>query len=279
MNSVNFIESFSVMKSHLKIVLFFLPALSNTFFSFSQIINIDKTDTAAYVKKTVLNGSISLGMEVDKQKQTLFDASNFFDLALQQYHELYILSASNRFTYNGSSDFLNTGYAHLRWRHNYKDKWHPETYVQYQWDDKLGMKSRFVAGENLRYNVWRNQNSDMSVATGLMYENETWDYIAVDSAKTPVDHPDVHTSHLKSNSYVKWDLKISPTSNFSFIVFYQALFNHFFQPRIASTFNFDAAITKHFLLDVKLSDLYDAAPVVPIIKFYYNIAYSLVYKF
>ncbi len=247
--------------------------------SYSQIINIDKTDTAAYTKKAVLNGSMSLGLEVDKQKQTLFDASNFFDLSLQKYREFYILSASNRFTYNGSSDFLNTGYAHLRWRHNYKNKWHPETYVQYQWDDKLGMRSRFVAGENLRFNLWRDQNWEMSFATGLMYENEIWDYVAVDSAKIPIDHPDVRTSHVKSNSYVKWDVKISETSNFSFIVFYQALFDHFFQPRIASTLSFNAAISRHFALDAHLSGLYDAAPVVPIIHFYYNLAYSLVYKF
>ena len=267
------------MKSHLKVVFFILFGLSNACHSFSQIINIDKTDTAAYVKKPVLNGSISLGLEVDKQKQTLFDASNFFDLSLQKYHEFYILSASNRFTYNGSNDFLNTGYAHLRWRHNYKNKWHPETYIQYQWDDKLGMKSRFVTGENIRYNLWRNQNWEMSFATGLMYEHEIWDYIAVDSAKTPVDHPDVHTDHVKSNSYIKWDVKISANSNFSFIVFYQALYNHFFQPRIASDLSFDAAISKHFLLDIKFSDLYDAAPVVPIIKFYYNLSYNLMYKF
>ena len=267
------------MKSHLKVVFFILFGLLNACHSFSQIINIDKTDTAAYVKKPVLNGSISLGLEVDKQKQTLFDASNFFDLSLQKYHEFYILSASNRFTYNGSNDFLNTGYAHLRWRHNYKNKWHPETYIQYQWDDKLGMKSRFVTGENIRYNLWRNQNWEMSFATGLMYEHEIWDYIAVDSAKTPVYHPDVQTDHVKSNSYIKWDVKISANSNFSFIVFYQALYNHFFQPRIASNLTFDAAISKHFLLDIKFSDLYDAAPVVPIIKFYYNLSYNLMYKF
>lgn len=267
------------MNNGIRIGILIIAHLFTVASSISQIINIDKTDTAAYIKKAVWSGSISLGMEVDKQKQTLFDASNFVDLSLQKYHEFYIVSASNRFTYNGSNDFLNTGYAHFRWRHNYKNKWHPETYIQYQWDDKLGMKSRFVTGENIRYNLWRNQNWEMSFATGLMYENETWNYVAVDSAKIPVNHPDVQTSHLKSNSYVKWDVKISANSNFSFIVFYQALFNHFFQPRIASTLSVDAAISKHFLLDFRFSDLYDAAPVVPIIHFYYNAAYGLVYKF
>ncbi len=77
--------------------------------SFSQIINIDKTDTDSYVRKALIQGNLSLGMEVDKQKTTLFDASNFFDVSLQKFHEFYILSASNRFTYNGGNDFLNAG--------------------------------------------------------------------------------------------------------------------------------------------------------------------------
>src|SRR5258705_12692023 len=93
----------------------------------AQIINIDKTDTAAYVKKAVWNGNISLGGEVDKQKSTLFDASNFLDVSLQKYKELYILSGSERFTYNGSNSFLDKGYIHLRWRHNYKEQLHPES--------------------------------------------------------------------------------------------------------------------------------------------------------
>ncbi len=47
----------------------------------------------------------------------------------------------------------------------------------------------------------------MSFATGLMYEDETWTYVAVDSSKIPFNHPDVHRSHLKSNSYIKMGWK------------------------------------------------------------------------
>ncbi|MES1220442.1 MAG: DUF481 domain-containing protein [Bacteroidota bacterium] len=247
--------------------------------SFSQIINIDKIDTNGYVKKATWNGNVSLGLEVDKQKATLFDASNFVDVSLQKSHELFIFSASERYTYNGPEDFLNAGYLHLRWRHNYRDKWHPETFVQYQWDNGRGIVHRYLLGENLRYNLWHNHDWEMSIATGLMYENEIWNYVAVDSSKIPANHPDVHSSHIKSNSYIKWDTKVSANSSLAFTVYYQALFNHFFQPRIASNLDFNVAVSKHFLLDVKLYSLYDDAPVVPIFKFYYNFSYNLVYKF
>jgi hypothetical protein len=245
----------------------------------AQIINIDKTDTAAYIKKAVWNGNISLDLEVDKQKSTLFDASNFLNLSLQQWRELFILSASDRFTYAGSNNYLNKGFVHLRWRHNYKEQLHPESFVQYQWDDALGMLHRFVAGENLRYNFWHRRAWEMSVATGVMYEDELWNYTAVDSSKVPAPAVNQHSREIKSNNYIKWEGKISATSNISIILFYQAAFNDFFKPRISGVINFDTEISKHFALGIKYSGLFDAGPVVPIFKFYYNYSTALEYKF
>lgn len=245
----------------------------------AQIINIDKTDTSDYVRKAVWNGSVSLGLEVDKQKSALVDASNFLDASLQKWRELYILSASNRFTNNGNQSFLNTGYVHLRWRHNYKEQLHPETFVQYQWDDAIGMVHRFVAGENLRYNFWHRRSWEMTVATGIMYEAEEWNYTAVDSAKIPPNPVNQKSKELKSNSYIKFQGKVSSTSNMSIILFYQAAFNDFFKPRISGVISFDAAISKHFTLGIKYNALYDLGPVVPIFKFYYSFSTALAYQF
>ena len=247
--------------------------------SSAQIITIDKIDTAAYIKKPIWNGNISAGLEVDKQSQTLFDASNYLDLSLQKYKELFILSASNRFTYNGSNSFLNTGFVHIRWRHNYKAQFHPESYVQYQWDQNRGMIHRFVTGENIRYNFWHKQKWEMSVATGLMYENELWNYTAVDSAKIPPNPQNQKASELKSSSYIKFEGQPSATSNLSAILFYQAAFNSFLKPRISVSIKYDISISKHFMFGVAYSGLYDVDPVVPIFKFYYNFSNTLAYQF
>lgn len=252
--------------------------LLSAFAANAQIINIDKTDTADYVKKAVWNGNLSLGLEVDKQKLTLFDASNFLDLSLQKYRELFIFSASERFTYDGSNSFLNKGYLHLRWRHNYKAQLHPESFMQYQWDDALGMIHRFVAGENLRYNFWHHRLWELSVATGLMYEGELWNYTAVDSAKIPAQHGNQQSREFKSNNYVKLEGNVSAVSKLSFIVFYQAAFNDFFQPRVSGVINFSTDISKHFALGMQYNGLYDAGPVVPIFKFYYSYSTTLLYK-
>lgn len=193
----------------------------------SQIINIDKIDTLPYYKKAKWNGNIAAGLEIDKQKSTLYDASNFLDVSLQKQKELLILSASNRFTYNGPQDFLNTGYLHSRWRHHYKNQLHIENYTQFGWDSKIGLRNRFLLGENVRYNFWHKRSWEMTFATGVMYERETWDYDAVDSNKLPSNTADIVNNRLKSNNYIKWDGNISSISRLTFAIFYQARFNNF----------------------------------------------------
>ncbi len=245
----------------------------------AQIINIDKVDTTAYGHKAIWDGALSSGLEIDKQKLTLYDATSGLDVSLQKYREFFIFSASDRFTYNGPQDFLNTGYLHLRWRHDYKEQLHAESYVQYNWDTKIGLLSRFVTGINMRYNFWHRRKWEMTFATGLMYENETWDYAAVDSSKIPSNPIDVKTSLLKSNSYIKWEGKVSENANIAIAVFYQGSFDDFFNPRIATNISFDVDVSKHFTLSMKYAGVYNAAPVVPIFNFYYSLSNNLVYKF
>jgi hypothetical protein len=266
------------MRNALRFAFFLLPAFT-VIPARGQIINIDKTDTSDYVNKAAWNGNVSVDMEVDKQKSTLFDASNFLNVSLQKLHELFIVSASDRFTYAGNNNYLNKGYVHLRWRHNYKAVLQPETYIQYQWDDALGMLHRFVTGENLRYNLWQHGGWEMTIATGVFYEDELWNYTAVDSSKIQLPALNQHSREIKSNNYIRWEGRISATSNISIILFYQAAFTDFFKPRISGVVDFDTKISKHFALAIKYNGLFDAGPVVPIFKFYYNYSTGLAYKF
>ncbi len=251
----------------------------STFLLHAQIITIDKIDTSAYQKKAIWNGNVASGIEIDKEKSTLFDGTSGLDISLQKYKELFILSGSDRFTYDGATSFLNTGYIHLRWRHDYKAQLHTERFLQYQWDENRGMLHRFVGGGNLRYNFWHRQEWEMTFATGLFYENELWDYRAVDSSKIPPNPVPQRSEKIRSNTYIKWEGSPSKTSNISIILFYQAPFTDFVHPRISANINFTVDVSKHFSLGILYSGLYDSKPVVPIFKFYYSLSNSLVYKF
>lgn len=264
------------MKKFLLLIIIVVAGLSVQ----AQILTIDQTDTADYTKKTMCKGDLSVALEGDKQKTLLLDATNAFNLELQHYKELLIFAASYRFTYNGGQDFLNSGYFHLRWRHSYKNTWQPESFIQYQWDNSRGMLQRFITGENARYSFWHKNDWELSAATGIMYETETWNYTAVDSSLKPSVAKDQVTNLLKSTNYIKLEGKTSANSNFSFIVFYQSPFNNLFNYfRLATSIKFNVSFARHFDFAVAFASLYDSKPVVPIGKFYYNFSNGIAYKF
>jgi hypothetical protein len=141
------------------------------------------------------------------------------------------------------------------------------------------MVHRIVTGANLRYNFWHKSMWEMTFATGLFYENEIWNYDGVDSSKVPLNAADIKTSTVKSNSYMKWEGKVSPTSTIATSLFYQATFGDFFKPRIAINVSFDVDISKHFSMGLKYAGLYDSHPLVPINKYYYSLSNNIAYKF
>ena len=244
----------------------------------AQIISIDKTDTLTYIHKAKWEGNFSEGIEIDKQNTTLFDATNSADLSVSKWKNLFIFSGSERFTFSGPQDFLNTGYLHLRWRYSYKNNIHPEYFAQYQWDDKIGMKYRFVTGSNIRFSLIHHDKSNLVFGTGLLFENEKWDYEGVDTNVVKTTGPLIYVQKVKSNTYLKWEGSLSATTNLSTAIFYQGGFDQYFQPRISGTISLDAAINAHFGFGFKIYCMYDSQPIVPITHTYWSFSNSFNYK-
>jgi hypothetical protein len=243
----------------------------------SQILNIDKTDTSAYVHKGKVSLNLNSGLEIDKQKTNLYDATNTLEIMWQQYKELFIVAGSYRFTYNGPDDILNAGYIHLRYRHNYKNKIQPEIFFQYNWDSERGIIYRMLAGANIRYNFWRGDRFDFNAGLGLMHETEKWNYNGVDSLKIPVNAVPVTVNYVKINSYLRLDWKPNGNNDITFNIFLQTRPDRF-EPRIAPHAQWDIKAGKHLGFSISFTSLYDTAPVVPIDNFYYSISYSLLFK-
>lgn len=243
----------------------------------AQILNIDKSDTSNYVSKAKASFNLSSGLEVDRQQITLYDATNTAEMMLQKKRELLILSASYRFTYNGPDDILNAGFIHLRFRHNYKNRFQPESFVQYQWDNKRGLEYRALAGVNIRYNFFKGDTWNINAGAGPMYEEERWNYAAVDSVKLPANTSPITNRFIKLNTYIRTEWKASENSDVTVNVFLQAR-PDYFHPRIAPSFTWNINAGKHIGFSVSFSGIYDEAPVVPIHNFYYSLSNSLVLK-
>lgn len=248
------------------------------FVTFGQILNIDKSDTADYVSKAKTDFNFSTGLEIDKQQITLWDATNTAEFMLQKKKELLILAGSYRFTYNGPDDILNAGFIHLRYRHNYKNKYQPEFFLQYQWDNKRGLAYRALTGVNLRYNFWKADQWEINAGLGLMYEEEKWNYDGVDTVIKPANPIPIINRLIKLNSYIRLDWKASANSDVAINIFLQTR-PTIFKPRIAPHIQWNINAGKHVGFSISFTGVYDEAPVVPINRFYYSISNSIQLKF
>lgn len=244
----------------------------------TQILNIDKSDTLPYSAKPKSSFNFSTGLEVDKQKITLWDATNTGEWMLQKNKSLFILAGSYRFTYNGPDDILNAGYFHCRFRLGYRNKFQPETFLQYQWDNRRGLEYRALAGANIRYNFWKGDRWDFNAGLGLFYEEEKWNYAAVDSAKVPALATPLLNRLLKINSYIRLNFKASDNSDLALNIFLQTR-PFEVKPRIAPNLQWNINAGKHIGISISFSGIYDAAPVVPIHQFYYSLSNSILLRF
>ena len=249
--------------------LFFYPIIA-----LSQILNIDKSDTSDYVNKSKTSFIFNTGLEIDRQQTTLYDATNTAELMYQKKKELFILAGSYRFTYDGGEEILNAGYFHLRYRHNYKNKIQPESFLQYQWDNKRGLAYRTLGGMNIRYNFFKGDTWDINAGLGLMYEEEKWNYAAVDSSKLPANTTPITNKLIKLNSYIRLNWKASENSTVAISFFLQTRLNAF-QPRIAQNISWSINAGKHIGFNISFAGLFDQSPVVPIHKYYYSISNSI----
>ena len=82
---------------------------------------------------------------------------------------------------------------------------------------------------------------DPSCWSHIFYENEKWNYTAVDSLKIPFDAIDQKVSRIRSNSYIKWEGNPSANSNFAAAFFYRRDQKHI------GTFAIKFEILPHFV--------------------------------
>ena len=128
------------------------------------------------------------------------------------------------------------------------------------------------------YHFIHKKTWDMVFGTGLLYENEKWDYEGVDTNKVQIQGPPVYVQKFKSSSYLKWEGSISSTTTLSTTVFYQGTFDHYLQPRVSTTISLDAAVSKHVSFGFKIYGMYDSKPIVPITNFYWSFSNSFSFK-
>lgn len=243
----------------------------------AQILNTDRisafSDSTTQKKLYTL---LQFGLVIDDQINTVIIYNGKADLSYFIGKHSIILVGKLSKTTSDEFEIINTAYTHLRFMLNKDEKSSPEFFTQYQYDKVRGMLDRYLLGSNIKYRLYKTKNGTMHLATGFMYESERWNYHSVPDDKIPANPEDVTTSLIKSNTYVKFNQKITENVDLGFITYYQGVpGNDFFKPRLSSTLEFNMQFSKKLSFVFQLETMYDYKVVVPVKSFYYILSNSI----
>lgn len=260
------------MNSKTTFLIFFLFITANIN---SQVLNIDReTDEDTVFKKWVRVADLSLSS--DKLKQNLLDLSAKieFDRFFKNGYVL-VSSASNELYANGPDVLQNEGYIQFRYRDDDQRVWSDESYIQYQWNDALGMEYRKVLGSNLRRQIFDREHIDLYTGLGVFVEDERWNWSAVEAQNMILGATPRYRKLARLNHYWKFAHKINDILDITTISYFQFPLNeHFFNPRWYWDLNANIKIDKKISFVIHWDNTFDNYRLVPILTYYYSINFG-----
>ena len=246
----------------------------------AQILNADRSAPGSDSAKSELHAFINLGLDINQEEERVLKFKTSSEILYQFQKNVLILLSQYDITSAENVKLINAGYSHLRFRINRDARIQPEAFAQYQWNGVRGMKSRLLAGANMRFQVKKDSLTSAYLAIGLMDERETWDYRSVPVEKVPLNAADRETDFVKLNSYVNLNRKLSPHVGAAFMVYLQARPNkNIVYPRISPLLNVNFRISRNLSMAMMFSGMYDRKPVVPIRKFFYDFSTAINVRF
>jgi hypothetical protein len=237
---------------------------------FAQILNIEKERQEMEVNdSTVWRGNFIFGFDLTRQQNTVLQFNNDDYLLLMTPQHAYIWIGHINLIKSEGENVISEGYFHHRinfWRNR---KLSAETFAQYQYNETRGLMNRGLVGATPRLTLKASEKLDVAIGTGVMYEWEEW----------KLEENKALTRLVKSTNYINIHAKFTENTELMFIAYYQARFDRFVHPRISGDANFRAKLSKHISFNLKFVPYYDAAPVIRIEKWNYEITSGIGIQF
>lgn len=247
----------------------------------SQILNVEKSrpkvDSANYFLGNIgIDFNINNRSITDEGKTTTFiglTASSDIGY-ISEHHAFLFLS---QFQYNAITNepINSTGFGHFRINFLRKQKLSYETFTQLQYDQGRGMEVRWLGGGGIRYRFYNNDNSNLYIGIGVMYEREVWQF--------PGNEEIIRDINIwKSSNYISHRIKLSESATFNLITYYQTGYDftsEFFRHRISADINLLVKIFGHLSLKTTLNGTYENRPIVPITKLVYSVINGFQWSF
>ena len=225
----------------------FLVILNLPTIGHCQLVNAEKfrirTDSNGWFGEIGINGSY-----IQSTSKVIQAEGNLLTEYKHNKH-LFIAAAYYGFLKGDEVQLVDEAMLHLRYNIKCNKYLRWEAFVQFQQNEILNLKSRFLLGTGPRFKLVDNKKIRMYVASLMMYEHEE------EVSQNQITH-----ENFRSSSYLSFSLFPYERTEFITTTYFQPLVNEFYDYRILNQSTLKYGINKHFYISINYNHFYDRRP-------------------
>lgn len=237
----------------------------------AQVLNVESFRTEADMDTVAAwTGESAFDISLSKFNEQVFKLGNETNGAYFTGRHRYLFLTNVELINVDGASVISTGYFHLRSTFNDNRKLSPELFSQFQYNENLGLKQRYLVGASLRYRFINREDIRGSLVTGGMLEYEKWGLS---------DQANVENRLFKSTSNIAVRGQLTPSTQLLMIGYYQARPDKFFKPRITSENQLNMKISRYLTYRVKFTLTYESEPIIDTPKLIYTLQNGVIIAF
>ncbi|MES2388004.1 MAG: DUF481 domain-containing protein [Bacteroidota bacterium] len=243
------------------------------YFADAQILNISNERVEKDTSDAWL-GDLSFMLSLRQQGIKVAEFNWRNDIVYLSHNNAYMAISDINVVKLDKNQLISDAYLHGRVTFQRRRIVCEEAFIQYQYDISRGLEDRVLLGGGLRIKFRHGEKLDVVFGPGVMYEKEEWRY--------PIDVPgaDVKAfNSFKSTTYLSVQEKFNENVNLNGVLYYQARFNDFKEPRISGEVNLNIKLSRYLAFISRYKWLYDSEPVVPVTKLVYTFTNGITVNF
>jgi hypothetical protein len=234
----------------------------------AQLLNVESVRTNA--DTTGWYGELEFDLSLNHYNEDVFEFTNESNLSYFSQDHAYMLLNKLKFVNLDGNSLISSGYVHLRSTFARKGKISPELFIQYQYNNNLGLNNRALGGAGIKYRFYRSDKWQASISTALMAEYEEWQLN---------EQASIENEFLKSTSNISLRGKLSETARFKLIGYYQARPDEFFKARSILESGLQMDLSKRVAVSINFVASYDANPIIDIPNLTYELSNGFLIRF
>lgn len=209
----------------------------------AQVINIENkrflNDTNGWV------GNIDFSFNINQNTQQVLNFANSCRVQYQYNRSRFIFLNDLNFIKAGNTNFVNSGYQHLRYNYKFTNRITMEVFTQTQYNPILKLDFRYLLGYGPRFKLLKKPNARIYAAVLYMYEYDD----IVGQKENYYEN--------RISSYLTFSFGLFKTVDLTSTTFYQPNMANTADYRIANDTGMEIHINKNLNFKTTFNLLYD----------------------